>query len=396
MPSPPDLRRLRLDRNAPRLPELSAELWLSILTAVDSESPCDEVADACSFRKDLAAWCRDGTVYDLANKKLGWYGEHNTWQDLVTKFLQNTRRGRVWHREHGNNMTPKTYFQRVCRDRREIVKLCVQCEDLYYDISKGTLSPDDQARAFNASEDADLALRTLLLAHVCGADQAATPYASELFKFAVAIDGKLLQHVPGSVRPGPAPTTRANPMPAAIRGYHDIAKLAVQQNGWALAYVHPSRDDFGELARFAVQGFPLALRFVPGSDWYRRSAPTIPPRGDFGEIGGIALRSGKGTFSYRALNEVRVRSPHYLSLLMARREIFRGRDGNRASKKDPSEGWWDIHGQGDGHPRLTFPEWAPKTKFALQAESVARITEIINTTPTMAVSAECLAHNASA
>lgn len=125
MSFPPDLRRLRLDGNAPRLPELPAELWLSILTAVDSESPCDEVAGKCSVRQEWAAWCRDGTVYDLANKKLGWYGEYNTWQDLVDGFLQGTRRGRAWLRRQGNNMTPMAYFQHVCRDRRDIVNLCV-------------------------------------------------------------------------------------------------------------------------------------------------------------------------------------------------------------------------------------------------------------------------------
>ena len=395
MSFPPDLRRLRLDGNAPRLPELPAELWLSILTAVDSESPCDEVAGKCSVRQEWAAWCRDGTVYDLANKKLGWYGEYNTWQDLVDGFLQGTRRGRAWLRRQGNNMTPMAYFQHVCRDRRDIVNLCVQQEDLYYDILKGGMSVTQENQTFERRIAAANDLRRLLRAHVRGDDQLATPYASELFKFAVAIDGKLLAHVPGSVRPGPAPIRRADPMPDAIRGYHEIAKLAVQQNGWALEHVHPSRADFGELARIAVQGFPLALRFVPGSDWYRRAVPTVPPRNDFAGIAGIALRSGKGIFSYRAFDEVHVTSPDHLFLLLARGEIFRGRDGVRPSMKDPSEGWWDIHGQEDRTPRLTLPEWAPKTKFALHAESAARITEIINTTP-MAASAECLAHNASA
>lgn len=381
---PPDLRRLRLGDRARPPPELPVELWLSILSAVDSDSPCDEVVDKCSVNQEWAGWCRDGTVYDLANKQLGWYGVYDSWQDLVTGFLQGTRRGRALNRRQGNNnMTPKAYFQHVCQDRREIVNLCVQLEDLHYDILKGTLSVQDLAQAYVARAGARNALRALMTDHARGGgDEPFTPYAFELFKFAVTINGNLLKHVPGSIDG----FTRADPEPAAMGGYHELATLAIQQNGWALEFVHPLRADFGELARIAVQGFPMALRYVPGSDWYRRAAPTVAARADFGEIAGIALRSGKGIFSYRAIDAVPVTSPHHLALILERAEVFRGFDGVEPRLKDPSEGWWDIHGQEDGEPRMTFPDWAPKTKFALQAESAARITEIVNTTP-MAASA---------
>ena len=389
MSYPPDLRRLRLDGRAGQLPDLPLELWLSILTAVDSDSPCDQVTEKCSVRQEWAALCRDGTVYDLANQKLGWYGEYNSWQDLMERFLRGSRRGRVWHRGHRNNMDPKRWFQHVCGERRAIVNLLVRKENYLYDFRNESSSPARQHEAYGLMENMRDQLRVIIITHTRTNpdNQPRMPYASALCKFAVTIDGSLLSYVPGSVRPGPDTRTRAAPMPEAISGYHEIAKAALKQNGWALVYVHPSRADFGDLARIAVQGFPMALQYVPGSRWYRRTVPALPPRADFAALVRLAMQSDKGIASYRAFEQVLVNSPDYLTLLMAREAIFAG--PNRPNVADTSEGWWDIDGQNDGVVRLTLPDWARKTKFAQHVESAARITEIINTTP-MAASAECL------
>tara|TARA_Y100000385_G_scaffold73859_1_gene74525 strand:- start:25 stop:1254 length:1230 start_codon:yes stop_codon:yes gene_type:complete len=380
----PDLRRLRLDGDAARLPELPKDIWLSILAAVDSDNPCDQVAQQCSVKQEWAAWCRDGTVYDLVNRALGWYGEYDSWQELVQQFLRGSRRGRVWHREQGNGMTPKRWFQHVCRDRREIVNLLVRQEDHLYEFRNKHNSPAQQHDAHAAMETVVNQLRVLMIRHArINDDQPPLPYGSALCKFAVAIDGNLLAHVPGSVRAGPNTRTRVGPVPEAIHGYHEIAKLALAQNGWALIHVHPSRADFGELARIAVQGFPRALMYVPGSRTYRKLVPGLQPRADFAELATLAMRSNKGTASYVAFSEVPADSPNYMTLwLLARRAIFpRLRGGNPLNVADTSEGWWDIDGQNDGVVRLTFPDWVPLTKFAQHAESAGMIAHIINTTP---------------
>ena len=396
----PDFRRLRLNQNAARLPEMPIELWLSILTAVDSDSPCAQVTEKCSVKKEWAALCADGTVYDLANQKLGWYGEYNSWQDLMERFLQGTHRGRVWHARQGNDMDAKRWFQHVCRDRREIVDLLARKENYFYDAINPSSSRARIADSYRLMADTDNQLGVLLAIHTRnGANQPPMPYASALCKFAVAIDGSLLSDVPGSLRAGPITDTvfaqtRADPIPAAIHGYHEIAKAAVKQNGWALKYVHPSRRDFGELARIAVQGFPMALQFVPGSNYYRRRMPALPPRADFAELVGLAMRSDKGIASYRSFQEVPANSTDYITLLLAREAIFEY--PNPPNVADTSEGWWDIDGQNDGVVRLSLPDWAPKTKFAEHTESAARITEIINTTPMDASAEGCSAHNASA
>lgn len=355
----PDLRRLRLDGDAERLPELPMEMWHRILAAVDSDNPCDQVAQQCSVKKEWAAWCRDGTVYDLVNRKLGWYGKYNSWQEL-----------RVRDR---NGMTPKRWFQHVCRSRREIVNLLVRQEDHLFDFRNKNNSPARQHDAYAAMTTVVNELGDLMIGH------AARAYGSALCKFAVAIDGHLLALVPGSVPGGRSTRTRVGLVPKAIHGYHEIAKLALAQNGWALIHVHPSRADFGELARIAVQGFPRALMYVPGSRTYRKLAPRLQPRADFAELATLAMRSNKGIASYVAFSDVPADSLDYMTLLLERREIFPG--SNPPNVADTSEGWWDIDGQNDGVVRLTFPDWVPPTKFAQHVESAARITHIINTTP---------------
>jgi hypothetical protein len=378
----PDLRRLRLDGDAARLSKLPKEMQLSILAAVDSDNPCDQVAQQCSVKQEWAAWCRDGTVYDLVNQKLGWYGKYDSWQELVEQFLRGSQRGRVWNHLQGNGMTPKRWFQHVCRSRREIVNLLVRQEDHLFEFRNKHNSPARQHDAHAAMETVANQLRVLMIRHARINGDQLLPYASALCKFAVAIDGKLLAHVPGSVHAGPNTRTRVGTVPEAIDGYREIAKLALAQNGWALVHVHPSRADFGELARIAVQGFPRALMYVPGSRTYRRLVPGLQPRADFAELATLAMRSNKGMASYVAFSDVPADSLKYMTLLLARRAIFPGlRGGNPPNVADTSEGWWDFDGQNDGVVRLTFPDWVPLTKLAQHAESAARITHIINTTP---------------
>ena len=71
---------------------------------------------------------------------------------------------------------------------------------------------------------------------------------------------------------------RLEVIPANLSNYGEIAKLCVQDFGYALQWVPDDRDDFGEIATLAVQHYPRALYYVPDD------------RDDFGAIARIAVQ----------------------------------------------------------------------------------------------------------
>ena len=390
----PNLSGLR-EGGAPPPPELPRDLWFAILAVVETEDPCEEVEKLklCDVKREWARWCRDGSLYDAANQRLGWYGPYRTWAEVLQFY---TSKGEPWATT-GRNSTPKAYFQQVCRERREIVDLLLMVENVQYDIdvidqtrigvnntftrrqweeeAGGRARPEEDVRILIAYNG--------VLSRLEGTIERITlhPYAEYLLKFAVQIDGRLLRYVPGSMRSTIKPLQDPNPnslgvVPPTIRNYNEIAKAALQQNGGALEFVNWHRPDYGELARIAVvQGEPgnrtnQALAFVPGSAYLRNYQVLMDPREDFTEIAKLAVRHSEAI-----LWAVRG-DPHYDEIAAAARPRL-------PPPERQQQEWWERR---RGLAQKTFPDWAPPTKYARHTQEAARITELVNTMP-MAASA---------
>jgi len=91
--------------------ELPQDLWESILGVLDTDNPFDEIVKLCTLNREWASWFRSGWLYDAANRALGWYGKHETWDEVLAVYagLKYDPPG------HG---TPQAYFREACRSMR--------------------------------------------------------------------------------------------------------------------------------------------------------------------------------------------------------------------------------------------------------------------------------------
>ena len=332
-PNPPNLSGLR-EGGAPPPPELPRDLWFAILAAVDTEDPCEEVGKLCDVNKETAALCRNSLLYDEANKRLGWYGPYRTWAEVLQFY---TAKGEPWATA-ARRSTPMAYFQKVCKERREIVDLLVIQDNAVYDFhyqddrhwhAGSHLVPHEWLferqwrNAIAQRNQADDRLEDKI------ESIGLHPYAEYLIKFTVQIDGDALKHLPGSIYTN-SKNESVTRLPA-MDNYNEIAKLALQQNpNGAFFSLDPNRADYGELAHFAVQLDGRLVADVPDDrPDYHTIVAHAPPE-DY-----LAGRSPRS--------------------------------------------WWERETK-------TFPDWAPQTKFARHILEAARITELVNTMP-MAASA---------
>ena len=107
----PDFSQLSLEPTVSTQPtslELPQDLWERILGALDTYNPYDEIVKLCAINREWASWCRSGWLYDAANRALGWYGKHETWDEVLAVYAG------LKYDPPGDG-TPKAYFQEACR-----------------------------------------------------------------------------------------------------------------------------------------------------------------------------------------------------------------------------------------------------------------------------------------
>ena len=107
----PDFSQLSLEPTVSTQPtslELPQDLWERILGALDTYNPYDEIIKLCAINREWASWCRSGWLYDAANRALGWYGKHETWDEVLAVYAG------LKYDPPGDG-TPKAYFQESCR-----------------------------------------------------------------------------------------------------------------------------------------------------------------------------------------------------------------------------------------------------------------------------------------
>ena len=107
----PDFSQLSLEPTVSTQPtslELPQDLWERILGVLDTYNPYDEIVKLCAINREWASWCRSGWLYDAANRAIGWYGKHETWDEVLAVYAG------LKYDPPGDG-TPKAYFQEACR-----------------------------------------------------------------------------------------------------------------------------------------------------------------------------------------------------------------------------------------------------------------------------------------
>ena len=297
---PPPAQRARTDNEeegspASPLVELPTELWAIILSVVSTtDDPCAEIVNRCEVNRKWAALCQDGRVFDEANRRLGWYGTHQT---LVAA------------RQHYANAanpppmdTPRAYFNHVCRERSRVVavmKAHAQAMEAFRRVGSRTHEQIQIERswverkltikllrsAVNKTQDDAIAMMHTVLGWNTKLHQ------KSLLIAALQTSGTMLSEVPGSFNAGFDwyndwvisvkdrhytstesafdALVAATVLPASIHpDYTEFAKVAVRSNGLALRLVPwnvVGSDAFLHIVRLAIPTNGRALRYLPGS-----------------------------------------------------------------------------------------------------------------------------------
>lgn len=272
---------------------LPEELWTKIVALMaDANDPCaiHQIEELCA-KQHLATWlpsCKDGSLYDELNARLGWYGDLPSIAAVLQKY------GESLHiPKKPDELSAKRYLTFMC-ERRAYVKL-------HFDDLRKDPDPELGPNFYKGR------LRAVIRRDLQGPLDA--PWVTALAKYVVDLDPQLLMLVPGSfvplliaynldLPPYPADEARALQGTSVMRlvpnhtgriaGYAEVAMAAVTKDGTSLQYVPGARklsignDDpyvlstimsfgpgpepvpnFAELATIAVRTTPHCLKYVP-------------------------------------------------------------------------------------------------------------------------------------
>ena len=235
--SAPPLTRLRTENGQAAGPaepaplELPDELWVKILMAVQMGDPCREVIKWCETEKKWAKWCRDGTLYEMANRKLGWYG------DFASLRAVQAHAARSDFPIYNPPPTAKLYFQEACEAMRRGRSVTSYGFTGWLGQSRYADRPYYALLVKQVMQENPAVIRRV------PPDHAKYP---ELALAAVSRDPAVFRHIS---------TTVSN--------YHDIAALACVTQPLSIEHVPTNRDDYPQLAKLAVENHSRALIFIP-------------------------------------------------------------------------------------------------------------------------------------
>lgn len=274
---PRPAQRARTDGEDDRLP---GDLWALVIGVVEAtdDDPCAEIVRRCEVNQQWATLCRNGSVFDAANSRLGWYGTH---QSLVAV------------RQHYANVndpapppmdTPQAYFNHVCRERSRVVAVMENhARAMAASMNVGLRTPEQKQieRSWVKREDAmHQLIKTLRETQDLAVDMMHTvlgwdtkPYQKSLLITALKTSGTMLSEVPGSLTEQQFDNwyyLDDVQQPNAIHpDYFELATVAVRANGYAFTVVRPryvvDSDQFLHLVRLAIPTYGQALRLLPGS-----------------------------------------------------------------------------------------------------------------------------------
>ena len=298
----PSLGRLTLSTGAFPLNELPPDLLERLLGIIDADHPCAEVVKLCGINREWLGWCRSGWLYDAANRALGFYGRHATFEEVlaVYKALKVDPPG----------ATPKAYFQYACLarfDHNDNLMGVAQWHPFY----EARLLHQVRTHGYPGLENIPTHLsnygaiaKASLRRSRMGLQFVPTDRADygEIAKVAVQTSPRQLERVPSTrddfVELAKIALQRdpyaLYTVPRDHPGYGELAKLAVQVNPPVLSEVDKSNADFGEIALAALQRDGLRLVQVPQN------------RADYDELARVAFAQNEAAFQW-----MRVEMPDY-------------------------------------------------------------------------------------
>lgn len=225
---PPDLSALSLQE--PRLTDLPKELLPQLLIAANDRHPCLAVEKLCLVHAEWAWMCRDGQIFEAANKILGYYGKYDSLKNMRAQ-LQRKGDLSAWFPPSD----PKVYFEEACR------LLSQASADAFEPMMKTYLTRNFTTRPyFQLLAERVVAylpdwLHSLQTTFKVSANS--PEYERALFqavaKVAVQSDGTTLRHVPFEMR--------------LLPEYEEVARLAVTETPSAIVWVPRNADWFLDL-----------------------------------------------------------------------------------------------------------------------------------------------------
>ena len=271
------------------------DLWMRVVEVMAEEEPCDErIQTLCKSRgMPWSGRCEDGTLYEHLNVHLGFYGSFTTHDDAQAWYVARKRADPnyakvVLYNATGDRtkndlarlevFTAQQHFEDVCADRR-----------LYKSLLGMVKRQEDEGR--EVATDLAMMYRSVVRHMVNPFD---APHVSAHAKFIVGNDPNALEFIPGSpillhrynnwdltMRPDDPRLLDAKGKVflkfSPIVDYPEIATIAVKLNGRALQHVpgsfHPKMamqlgspcEGFDEIVMAAVEQDGMALGRVPGS-----------------------------------------------------------------------------------------------------------------------------------
>lgn len=324
------------------------DLWMRIVEVMAEEEPCDErIQTLCKSRgMPWSGRCEDGTLYEHLNVHLGFYGSFKTHDDARAWYVARKRANPDYAKVLVHHATPdatkndlarlevftaQQHFEDVCADRRmyksfwdlikrqkdEGLEVGSGLEAMYRIVVRHMVNPFDAPHVsanakFIVGNDPNalefIPGSPILVHRYHDWDLTMSPYDPRLLdakervyiKFspiadypeiamiAVKLNGRALQHVPGSFHP-----KLAMQLGAPCEGFDEIVMAAVEQDGMALGRVPGSQPDpreydspgpmlrfddedrndlsiiplqnYVEVAKVAAKTTYLALKYVKGS-----------------------------------------------------------------------------------------------------------------------------------
>lgn len=277
----PSLARLPVTPTGAGPEDLPPELVALIQVLVRSDDPCRELVNQCAINKQWAAPCRDGTIYEATNHRMGWYGTHGS----LAAVQQH-------HRDHPDPMwspatTAREYFLRACAELRQVevqgpLRYLPQNPNLidavcrlmgwygtygslaavqqhYRDQPDPAWSPPATVQAYASEVVADmLHVHANGLNMMAGAlpPNTAHPFFPARPWFAAMASVSIQRN-----RPHAAEETLSN-VPPDNPDYGQIALEAVRKNYMAFYQVDTTRPDYAIIAQAACEADPQILRRV--------------------------------------------------------------------------------------------------------------------------------------
>ena len=210
--------------------------------------PCEVVRSMCATHPTWRAYCQSGFMYDAANRALGYYGAHETWEGVKAYYGRLLSSAPI---ELPGDGSVKAYFQEACNAR-----VNNQLQGVWW------LAPFFAARVMQQVSNGD-PISFLAISNAFRQRPEALPNYNDIAALYMMWDPENLQYVPSN---------------RDDVDYHRLAMRAMKEGragGHALKHVPIGRADYQELATVAVRKNGRALRYVPGHAAYWDELATI-------------------------------------------------------------------------------------------------------------------------